>query len=43
MSLEDFEQLGTTHPGIKIKLLENLCLCLSRRLRTVNRKLAVFD
>ena len=43
MSLEEFDRLGTTHPGIKIKLLENLCLCLSRRLRTVNRKLAVFD
>ena len=43
MSLEEFDRLGTTQPGIKIKLLENLCLCLSRRLRTVNRKLAVFD
>ena len=43
MRLEDFERLGTTHPGIKIKLLENLSLCLCRRLRTVNRKLAVFD
>src|SRR6266540_367492 len=43
MGLEAFDRLGTTHPGIKIKLLENLCLCLCRRLRTVNRKLAVFD
>ena len=43
MSLEDFDRLGLTHPGLKIKLLENLCLCLCRRLRTVNRKLAVFD
>jgi len=43
LSIEEFERLGTTHPGIKIKLLENLCLCLSRRLRAVNRKLAVFD
>jgi glutaminase len=43
MSLDDFERLGTTHPAIKIKLLENLSLCLCRRLRTVNRKLAVFD
>jgi len=41
MGLEQFDRLGTTHPGIKIKLLENLCLC--RRLRIVNRKLAVFD
>src|SRR5262245_18676531 len=36
MDLEDFERLGSTHPEIKIKLLENLCLCLCRRLRTVN-------
>jgi glutaminase len=43
LGIEDFDRLGTTHPGIKIKLLENLCLCLCRRLRTVNRKLAVFD
>ncbi len=43
MSLGDFDRLGSTHPGIKIKLLENLSLCLCRRLRTVNRKLAVFD
>jgi glutaminase len=43
MTIEDFDRLGTTHPGMKIKLLENLCLCLCRRLRTVNRKLAVFD
>jgi len=43
MTIEDFDRLGTTHPGAKIKLLENLCLCLCRRLRTVNRKLAVFD
>jgi glutaminase len=43
MTIEDFDRLGTTHPEVKIKLLENLCLCLCRRLRTVNRKLAVFD
>jgi len=43
LSLEDFEKLGTSHPGIKIKLLENLALCLCRRLRTVNRKLSVYD
>lgn len=43
MTIEDFERLGTTHPGIKIKLLENLSLCFCRRLRTVNRKLSVFD
>lgn len=43
LSLEDFEQLGTTHPGIKIRLLENLSLCVCRRLRTANRKLSVYD
>ena len=43
LSLEDFEELGTTHPKVKIKLLENLSLCLCRRLRTANRKLSVYD
>ena len=43
LSLEDLDGLGTSHPGIKIKLLQNLALCLCRRLRTVNRKLSVFD
>lgn len=43
LNLEDLEQLGKTHPGIKIKLLEGLSLCLCRRLRVANRKLSVFD
>jgi glutaminase len=43
LNVEDFERLGTTHPQIKIKLLENLSLCLCRRLRKANRKLSVFD
>jgi CRP-like cAMP-binding protein len=43
MSRDDFDHLDQSHPGIKIKLLESLCQCLCRRLRTVNRKLAVFD
>ena len=43
LSVEDFNRLGTTHPSIKIKLLESLGLCLCRRLRTANRKLSVFD
>jgi len=43
LSLEDLDRLGTSHPGIKIKLLENLSLCLCQRLRTANRKLSVFD
>ena len=33
LSLEDFERFGATHPEIKIKLLNNLSLCLCRRLR----------
>ena len=41
LSLEDFERLGSTQPGIRIKLLENLSLCLCRRMR--ERKLGVFD
>jgi glutaminase len=43
LTLTDLERLGTTHPGIKIKLLESLSLCLCRRLRTANRKLSLFD
>lgn len=43
LSLEDFERLGVTHPNAKIKLLENLSLCLCHRLRTTNRKLSVYD
>ncbi|MSU57461.1 MAG: hypothetical protein EXS35_04655 [Pedosphaera sp.] len=43
LKLEDLERLGVTHPGIKIKLLEALSLCLCRRLRIANRKLSVFD
>ena len=43
LSVEELERLGATHPGIKIKLLEGLSLCLCRRLRVANRKLSVFD
>ena len=43
LSTANFDGLGTTHPELKIKLLENLCLVLCRRLRMVNRKLSVFD
>ena len=43
LKLEDFERLGQTHPGIKIKLLENLSLGLCRKLRKANRELSVFD
>jgi len=43
LSLEDFERLDSTNPGIKIKLLQNLSLGLCRRLRVANRKLSVYD
>jgi glutaminase len=43
LSLESYDQLSDTHPGIKIKLLQNLNRCLCRRLRTTNRKLSVYD
>jgi glutaminase len=40
---EEFEALETSHPGIKIKLLENLCFGLCAKLRKANRDMAVFD
>ena len=43
ITLEDFQALGKTHPGIKIKMLEKLCLDLSGKLRKANRELSVFD
>jgi len=43
LTLDDLDELGASHPGLKIKLLENLNLCLCRRLRIANRKLSVFD
>ncbi len=43
LGLDDFEALGASHPGIKIKLLENLCLSLTRKLRKSNRDLSVFE
>jgi glutaminase len=42
LTLGDLDELDTSNPGLKIKLLTNLNLCLCRRLRTVNRKLSVF-
>jgi glutaminase len=42
LALDDLDELSRSHPDLKIKLLENLNLCLCRRLRTVNRKLSVF-
>jgi CRP-like cAMP-binding protein len=43
LKLEDFEQLTETQPAIKIKLLQNLCLDLTGKLRKANRELQVFD
>jgi glutaminase len=43
LTREDFDRLGTTHPGVKIKLLENLCLDLCGKLRKANRELQLLD
>jgi glutaminase len=43
LTIANLEQLGTTHPAVKIKLLENLSLCLCQRLRKANRKLSMFE
>lgn len=43
LSLEDIDRLGRTHPGIKIKLLENLSLGLCGKLRKANREIAMLE
>ena len=43
LKVDDFEQLGTSHPRIQIVLLRNLALGLSRKLRKANREISVFD
>ena len=43
LSLEALDQLGSEHPRIKIKLLENLGRGLSRKLRKANVELGVFE
>jgi glutaminase len=43
LNLDDFETLSSARPQIKIKLLENLSLALSSRLRDAHRGLRVFD
>jgi glutaminase len=43
MRVEDFEALGETNPGIKIKLLQNLSLGLCAKLRKANREITVFE
>ncbi len=41
LSLSDLTELGTTHPEIKIRLLENLSLDLCRKLRKANREIGL--
>ena len=41
LALEDFHRLDHVNPGIKIKLLQNLCFELSSKLRKANRELNV--
>jgi len=43
LSVEDFDELGRSHPNIKIKLLDSLSRALCRKLRKANREISVFD
>ena len=43
LKIEDFENLGERHPRIKLVLLTNLALYLSRNLRKRNQEFSVFD
>jgi len=43
LHLRDFEALGTSHPRIRITILENLASSLSRKLRKANRELTVLE
>lgn len=43
LKLDDFERLGESHPQIKLVLLTNLALRLSRNLRKRNQEFSVFD
>lgn len=43
LTLEDFERLSQSHPRIKLVLLRNLALGLSRNLRKRNQEFSVFD
>jgi len=43
LTVEALDQLGVEHPGVKIKLLENLSRGLSRKLRKANVELSVFE
>lgn len=39
----DFERMSKLAPGIKIKVMENMCLSLCQKLRKTNRELSVFE
>jgi glutaminase len=43
LRVNDFERMEQTHPRIKIVLLRNLALGLSKKLRKANREISVFD
>jgi len=43
LQLAELQSLADSHPNIKIKLLENLCLGLSQRLRKADRDISVLD
>ena len=43
LDMDDLTCLSESYPSLKIKLLENLCLDLSRKLRKANREMAVLE
>jgi glutaminase len=43
LALDHFQALGQSHPQLKIKLLENVCLEFCRKLRKANRDLSAFE
>ena len=43
LTIEHFQALGESHPAIKIKMLENLSLNLTGKLRKANREMSVFE
>ena len=43
LNLEDFTALGKSHAALKIKLLEQLALDLTRKLRKANRELNALE
>jgi glutaminase len=43
LRIEDFDRLDESHPGIKLKLWQSLCLGMCDKLRKANRELSVFD